>query len=229
MILMLSWYLFVKLRIDRDFARDAQLKTICRHYVRLLFLGMILIALGGCSHCVNCQHYLDMRLVKTPVKLVQIKKPISPILLRMYYVCELKKQGVHVIRLGQTWKLILSSDDLFENDTAEINNNEKPILNLVAAFIQTYSTISIKVASYSNKPVVEMKTKFGSVLDELTREQAEAVLKYLTSHHTNARLIYAVGMGNKHEVSWDGTPLSKKFNRRVEISFKYYKDNVAWY
>ena len=170
-----------------------------------------------------------MNLVKTPEKLVKVPKPISPIQLRMYYLCELKKRGVLIIRLGQTWKLIFPSDSVFYNDTAEINDAYKPILNLAGDFMLTYSKISVEVASYTNKPDVDIRTKFGSLAEELTREQSESVLKYLTSRHINARLIYAVGKGSKNEVAWDGTKDSREFNRRVEIHFRYYKDNTAWY
>ncbi|MCX7126093.1 MAG: hypothetical protein NTU49_10270, partial [Gammaproteobacteria bacterium] len=108
-------------------------------FSRLVFLGVFIATLGGCSHPSPCQKYLNMKLVREPRPLVQEPKPISPILLRMYYVCELQKNGVQVIRLGQTWKLVFPSDALFDNQTPEINDSYKPLLNIAAYFMRTYS------------------------------------------------------------------------------------------
>jgi outer membrane protein OmpA-like peptidoglycan-associated protein len=141
----------------------------------------------------------------------------------------LERQGVQVIRLGQTQTLIFPSDRLFENDTAEIQQNAKPVLNVVADFIQSYSTVSVEVAAYTNKAPHEIKTKFGTISDELTTRQADIILHYLSSHHVGARFMYAAGQGGRHAIAWDGSAAGRHLNRRVEISFRYYRDSTAWY
>ncbi|MCX7121382.1 MAG: OmpA family protein [Gammaproteobacteria bacterium] len=170
-----------------------------------------------------------MKLVKKPTPLIIPPKPTPLILRRMYDMCLLQKHGVQVIRLGQTWTFIFPSDDLFDNDTPNIDDHYKPLLNVAADFMLTYPKIAVEIDGYANKPVVEMRTKFGSVTDELTQQQADAVLKYLTTRRINARLIYAVGKGSRDEVAWSGSPSGRRFNRRVEVHFRYYRDNTAWY
>ncbi|OGT44071.1 MAG: hypothetical protein A3F13_02355 [Gammaproteobacteria bacterium RIFCSPHIGHO2_12_FULL_40_19] len=172
---------------------------------------------------------MNQRLVLKRKLLVEEPKPIPDIIRREYDICVLQKHGVKIIRLGQTWKLIFPGDDLFDNDTAEINNDYKPLLAVAADFLQTYSKISVEVASYSNRMNDDVRTKFGTVTDELTTRQAESVMNYLTTRRINARLIYAVGKGGQDPVAWNGSPEGRRLNRRVEVSFRYYRNSTAWY
>jgi outer membrane protein OmpA-like peptidoglycan-associated protein len=131
--------------------------------------------------------------------------------------------------MGQTWKLVFPSDDVFDNDTSEINDNYKPILKIASAFIRTFSTMNVKIRAYTNKIDDDVLTKFGRITDELTTRQAESVLHYMTCQNVNARLLYAEGMGARDTVAWNGSQAGRRLNRRVEISFRYYRDNTAWY
>lgn len=198
------------------------------HSICLILLGLIMCLLTGCSRS-PCEKYLNQKLVLKRHLLVQEPKPIPNIIRREYDICVLQKHNVKIIRLGQTWKLVFPSDDLFDNDTAEINNRYKPVLDVAADFLQTYFKITVKIASYSNKSSDDMVTKFGTITGELTTRQSEAVMKYLTTRRINARLIYAVGKGTQHPVAWDGSEFGRHLNRRVEISFRYYRNNTAWY
>ncbi len=199
-----------------------------RHHFFFICLGLIALCLTACSHP-PCDKYLKHPPYVPQEKLIKLKKPINVVQRREYDICLLQREGVQVIRLGQTWKLVFPSDDLFDNDTAEINNHYKPVLYVAVDFMRTYSKISVKVASFSNKIENDVMTKFGTVTDELTTRQADAVLKYFTSQHIYARLIYAEGEGGRHAVAWNGSADGRRFNRRVEVSFKYYRDNRAWY
>jgi outer membrane protein OmpA-like peptidoglycan-associated protein len=207
---------------------DKKSKIANGHYFCLIFLGLVIGVLGGCSRS-PCEKYLHQKLVLKRKLLVEKPKPIPNIIRREYDICILQKHNVKIIRLGQTWKLVFPSDDLFDNDTAEINHHYMPILDVAADFLQTYSKISVKVASYSNKVNDDMRTKFGTITEELTTRQAEAVMNYLTTRRINARLIYAVGKGARRPVAWDGSPYGRRLNRRVEVSFRYYRNNTAWY
>lgn len=202
-----------------------KVKRIC---LGLMFVGLATLGLSGCKRS-PCEKYLTNAPYIPPTKLIHPPKPISPFQLRQYYICILQKHGVQVIRLGQTWKLVFPSDDVFDNDTSELNENYLPILKTAAAFIRTYSTISVEVAAYSNKINDDIKTKFGSITDELTTRQSESVLKYLTTQNTHARFIHAIGKGGHDSVAWNGSEPGRRLNRRVEISFRYYRDNTAWY
>lgn len=194
----------------------------------VIFLSVIAVGLSGCSRP-PCEKYLKYPPYIPPQKLIYLKNPMNVIQRREYDLCVLKTHGVQVIRFGQTWKFIFPSDDVFDNETAEINENYKPMLNVTADFMQTYSKISVEVAAYTNKSDDDVKTKFGSVSDELTERQAESVSNYLFSRHINSRLLYSLGKGAHGAVAWNGTPDSRYFNRRVEVTFRYYRDNAAWY
>jgi outer membrane protein OmpA-like peptidoglycan-associated protein len=199
-----------------------------RFLTHFIFFGVVLLSLSSCSRT-PCEKYLKHPPYTPPEKLVSIPKPINVIQRREYDICVLQTHGVQVIRMGQTWKLVFPSDDLFDNDTAEINENYKPLLNVAADFMQSYPKIAVKVASYTNPSAEDIKTKFGSVLDELTERQAEAVANYFHHRHINYRLLYSIGEGSHHPVAWNGAPNSRRYNRRVEVSFRYYRDNTAWY
>jgi len=93
----------------------------------------------------------------------------------------------------------------------------------------TYSKISVEVAGYANHSADDVMTKFGSLADQRTERQAVSVEKYLVKRGINSRLIYAVGRGNHKAIAWNGSEAGRRLNRRVEISFRYYRDNTAWY
>lgn len=197
---------------------------------RIFFLMIISSALllSACSRA-PCEKYLTHPPYVTPKPLVTLKKPLNVVSRREYDLCLLQTHGVQVIRLGQTWKFIFPSDELFDNDTSEINARYKPILNIAADFMQSYSKISVEVASYSNNAEQNIQTKFGTLEDDLTTRQANGVAKYFSKHHIDARLIYGTGQGARDAVAWNGSDAGRYLNRRVEVSFKYYRDNTAWY
>lgn len=149
---------------------------------------------------------------------------------RSHDLCLLRKAGVSVLKAGETVKIILPSDSVFINDTPEIRDHYKPVLSVMADFIRTFSTISVKVAAFTNPTPQDFKTKGGESLStQLTKAQADAVSRYLWRHCVNARLLYAVG-GNGHDpVAWHGSRVGRWLNRRVEVTFRYYRDNTAWY
>ena len=190
--------------------------------------GLVMMSLSACHH--PCSDYLKYP-PKIPLpKIVVPPKPVSLFQQREYYVCWLEKHGVQVIRLGQTWKIILPGEVLFNNDTAEINDSYRPVLAAVAGFLRTYSKISVEIASFSNETPSGPVSKFGTtVLQELTTRQSDAVARYLSHHHINARLIYSVGKSGWDPIAWPGSEKGRYLNRRTEINFRYYRDNKAWY
>ena len=202
-------------------------KQFVRHSVSAVITSLMILFMSGCAK--TCASYLKHPPVVPETPLVTLHKPINPIQRREYDLCVLRSHGLQIIRLGQTWKFIFPSDDLFVNDTAQINADYQPMLNVAADFMQTYPKIAVKVASYSNQAAEEFKTKFGSITDQLTARQASAVAAYLVSRHINARLVYAVGRGNCCPVAWAGSAEGRRLNRRVEVSFRYYRDSRAWY
>ena len=194
----------------------------------LLTVGLILVMLSGCSRS-PCSRYLHDRFMRKPETVQQIPKPLSALQRRLYDLCVLRRHDVQIIRMGQTWKLVFPSDELFDNDTAEMNDSYKPILAVAADLMKTYSKIAVRVEGFTNRDHGEFITKDGGYTSELTRMQAEEVARFLTHEKINARLIYSVGTGGLHPVAWIGTTTGHRLNRRLEITFRYYRDNTAWY
>jgi len=203
-------------------------------FLRAVLACVSLFFLTGC-HKNPCEKCLTAKPVFPKDSLVVMPKKSPAYQERNYDLCLLKhldqknKTKVSVIRKGQTWTFVLPSDLLFDNDTAEIKQSYEPVLGVIADFMRTYPKITVTVRAYLDKPQEELKTKFGTIQDELTQRQADAMVEDLTARHINARLIIGEGMGNKDPVAWDGTPIGRYLNRRVEISFRYYRDSTAWY
>lgn len=207
--------------------KKGYVKKSLRATFRLILGGFVLFFVSSCSG--PCSKYLTDQPIKKPKPHKKPAKPITVLQRRQYDICLLQRHGVQVIRMGQTWQLVFPSDDLFESDTADINPNYKSVLAVAADFMKTYSKIAVKVEGFSNHIPNEMVTKFGSYSLELTRLQAEEVARYLTDNNINARLIYSVGKGGLYPVAWGVTSQGHRLNRRLEITFRYYRDNTAWY
>src|SRR3990167_7951198 len=118
--------------------------------VRHIIIVLMILLISGCSHT-SCSSYLKHLPTYGQDALVKLKKPLNVVQRREYDLCVMRKHGLQVIRLGQTWRFILPNEDLFDNDTAEINESYKPMLNVMADFMQTYHKISVEVAGYSNR------------------------------------------------------------------------------
>lgn len=197
-------------------------------FVRIICSVLVVVFLNACQSK-PCEKYWTIAPTFPSETLKKVEKPLPIFQRRNYDLCLLKKANVQIIRVGQTWKLILPSDEVFENDTPDIQSRYQSTLAIVADFMKTYSKVVVTVSAYSDKPIQPIKTKFGAIEDELTAAQAAAVAADLTAKQINARLIVAKGMGAKEAVAWDGTPKGRYLNRRVEIYFRYYRDSKAWF
>ena len=176
--------------------------------LKSLVCGMMaLILLSACYRIAPCQAFIGGRRT----------------------LCYLRLHHVPVLHNGQTFTIVLPSERLFINDTNQISPNYYPYLDLIARFIRSFSTISVKVAGYTMHSEEKVKTKGKSIEEILAKTQAEAVVRYLSNRHTNARLIYAAKPNTIGPIAWSGTPIDRSLNRRIEISFQYYKDSTAWY
>lgn len=209
-------------------SKNRCIRKLLRVAFCLVLSGVIALAICSCSSS-PCSKYLTDQPIKKPKPLKKPIKPISILKRRQYDLCLLQSHGVQVIRLGQTWRFVFPSDDLFDNDTPEINARYQPLLNIAADFMKTYPKIAVKIEGFSNRIPEEWVTKTGTYSYELTQLQADEVARYLTECHINARFIYAVGKGGLRPVAWNDSAAGRHLNRRLEISFRYYRDNTAWY
>lgn len=126
----------------------------------------------------------------------------------------LSKEGVEVENIGETMRIVIPSDRLFNPGSANINPLEGArILNMVAEFMEMLETTRAEVSGYTNKEP-------SPILNQaLSERQAQVVLDYLWTLGLDARVLYARGFGaNKplarNRVAW--------INRRIEINVRYF-------
>ena len=158
---------------------------------------------------------------KTPAKLKR-KAPPTLAQTRRNYIEQLRANGVQVIKLGQTMRIVVLADYLFNPDSANIQRSYRPVMLTLARLMQTYDKVTVKVAAY---------TSAGNNIKRaqaLTTRQAQVVASYLWSRGIDARLTYALGFNQQNPVAWNGDAMGRHFNRRIEISFRFYTKPVPY-
>lgn len=127
----------------------------------------------------------------------------------------MRAAGVQIIHLGETYRLVIPSHQLFNVDSANLRVGATNLLKNVNRFINKFHIISIEVAAYSDNQ------NSGVRKDALISRQAEVVQSFLSDRGLTARLIYSVGKGDQSPVASNKTAAGREKNRRVEISFQY--------
>ena len=134
--------------------------------------------------------------------------------------------GVQVFTQGETLKIILPDATLFEVYSANLRYSARFVLNHVSRLIKTYTIVNLKVSAYADSeawPGAPYNQKVG-----LTNRQAEVVASYLWATNINMRFVTAKGFSETRPVAWNITPLGRSFNRRVEVTFRFYPHFVAY-
>lgn len=125
---------------------------------------------------------------------------------------KLYNRGVKVITLGDQIMLVLRSGRIFNGATAVIRPGAYPTLNLVADYLNTFTTMTVRVAGYTNN------SGDPNVTCALTKEQAESIVRYLWMRGVKTRLITAAGMGGTHLVEKNSSDWDHGLNYRIEIT-----------
>lgn len=159
-----------------------------------------LVLLGGCA----AKH---PRPNLTPPTVQQIQTNL---------LAKLQKNNVQVVQVGQTFRIILSSNLLFAPNSANINNDYvNTVMPLIAQYIRGYDKPSVTVTAYSasaSNPVI---------LLALTNRQAQVISSELWLNNINARLLSAQGKASQDSIASNQTPHGRYANNRVEIQFRY--------
>ena len=128
---------------------------------------------------------------------------------------ELQAGRVQIIEVGETVKLVISSDLLFMKDSANFNPKYVDVFQRIVELIENYDATLIKVAAYTDS------NSLGTYQDALSNEQARVVAKRLWNRGLPTRLLYEKGYGMKYAVASNQTTVGRCMNRRVEISFNF--------
>lgn len=165
----------------------------------LILLGILL--LSACTR----EKVIRFYITPTPVP-EQIKQEQAPGLME-----QLRQQGIGVIQEGDTMRIILPSDQIFNPHSANLSARAK-VLDTVACLMLLLQTTSAEVAGYTNA---------GSshrVNQALSEKQAHVVEDYIWTKGVDVRVLYTKGYGASQPLSANS---SSPVNRRVEIRFQY--------
>ncbi len=178
------------------------LKTKNNLLIKLLLITLVALGLTACAK----------------KKVYHAPPPPPPTVkqLRHQAIRQLELNNVQVIHLGETMRLVLRSDDMFQPDSANLRDCARQTLVTVAQLLRLYEKVNVKVAAYTDE-----QGKYDRQ-QALTTRQAQVISTFLWSHGVDARLMYAVGFNRLNAVDWNGSATGRSMNRRVEISFSYF-------
>jgi outer membrane protein OmpA-like peptidoglycan-associated protein len=127
-------------------------------------------------------------------------------------VDQLENRGVKVMVLGDQVRLVMHSSHTFIGFTPEIRPGVYSTLDLVARFLNQYTTMSVRVAAYTNA------TESARISRAISKEQAESIVRYLWRKGVNTRMLTAAGMGGTNLVTENSMNLDAGWNYRLEIT-----------
>jgi outer membrane protein OmpA-like peptidoglycan-associated protein len=111
--------------------------------------------------------------------------------------------------------ILLSSDVLFETNSASLNPEAEEILEQVAQEIDDASDISVNVDGHADD------TGDDEINDPLSLERAEAVESELSQLITRDNVSFEVeGHGSSDPIASNGTEEGRERNRRVSVTFE---------
>jgi outer membrane protein OmpA-like peptidoglycan-associated protein len=123
----------------------------------------------------------------------------------------LQRDGVQVIQYGDTLRIIIPSDRLFEFDSANIYPYAPRILDNVLIFLSRYGIAPIVINAYTDD-VLSPRASLA-----LTRMQAKAIAGYLWTHGIPFDKVNPMGMGSSDPIATNGNSRGSAYNRRIEL------------
>lgn len=121
---------------------------------------------------------------------------------------------VQVVQLGETLKIILTTDGCFETYTTVIQPRCKPTLTNISNVLNAYGNAPVTVAGYTD----EVAPAQAAIL--LSKQQADSVVAYLWSHGDAHERFTTVGYGPQFPIATNLNPDDSYYNRRIEISVR---------
>lgn len=126
----------------------------------------------------------------------------------------LQQQGVQVIQTGETFVVVVPSDQLFNENSANFRDDSILILEPLAYFLRAYETTLITVNGYTDDA---NSARWNQILSE---QQARRMVADLSERGLDARMIIARGFGAARPVADNTIPSHTWWNRRIEIKFR---------
>ncbi len=127
---------------------------------------------------------------------------------------DLLRGNVQIIKVGEDIMVVLPSHSFFYDNSSHLNEAFYPVLDDVATFMARYQTVTVKVAGYTDNQGDNTRNL------ALSREQAQAIAKYIQHQGIDARYIYATGYGEDFPIALNDTLEGRYTNRRIQITFR---------
>jgi len=119
--------------------------------------------------------------------------------------------GVEVERQGDELLLNMPAGITFATNSYDIQPQFRTTLDKVAATLAEYNRTYVDVYGHTDS------TGSDAINEPLSRNRAEAVSNYLSTHGVAAARIGTQGFGSRQPVASNATPEGRQANRRVEI------------
>jgi outer membrane protein OmpA-like peptidoglycan-associated protein len=128
-------------------------------------------------------------------------------------VDRLENRGVKVFILGDQVRIVMPSAWTFKAMTPDIRPEAYSSLDLIAQLIRGFTTMSVKIAAYTNN------TGDPRVNCVVSQAQANAIMRYLWPR-VNTRVLSAAGYGGTHLIARNNPNWDEGANYRVEITLE---------
>jgi outer membrane protein OmpA-like peptidoglycan-associated protein len=130
-----------------------------------------------------------------------------------YLVRKLQREGICIIQTGLKIHLLLPTDKFFYIHSDRLIAAEYPLLYDIARFIENFGPVPITVAGHTdNMGSPEQKRA-------LSKNQARNVAAFLWSHGIPQKHIHILGRGDEAPLGFHNNPISRSYNRYIEILF----------
>ena len=124
---------------------------------------------------------------------------------------KLEKTGVSVIREGDSIRLLMPGNIVFDSDVDNVNRTFYPVLDSIKDVLQEYSETGIEIQGHTDSIGTERYNQ------DLSKRRAINVADYLVFRGIKANRILTKGFGERYPIAGNQTASDRSLNRRVEL------------
>ena len=129
---------------------------------------------------------------------------------------DLTHEGVQIVKLGETIKIILPAEKFFYPESPRLLPRSYPLIHLIDEYINHFETVRITVTAFTDITGSELRNL------ALTRQQAQNLIDFMWRDRIDTRLLVARGYAGKQPIANNGSAHGRRLNRRVEIVFTFF-------
>ena len=134
---------------------------------------------------------------------------------------ELNRDNIQVIQYGDTYTLIVPTDNFYIFNSSKFNDICYKGLNDIVRFLAFYPKTKMYIAGFTDD-VGYLNNKL-----DLSKARAETMLTFLWAHDIPAELLHAQGLADRFSVGDNDLIRGSAYNRRIEIQWTTGKPKKA--